>query len=63
MYARDMALELELSEGCPECGETAFYRAASTQVHLGEKVKWKCTNRDCEYGFVRIDGAVDTATV
>ena len=57
-----MALEMDLAEGCPRCGETTFYRSASTLVHLGEKVKWQCTG-DCGYGFVRIDGAVDTATV
>lgn len=57
-----MALEIELEEGCPQCGETTFYRAASTQVHLGKKVKWRCTGDDCWYGFVRIDGTVDTAT-
>ena len=52
-----MALELERT--CPECGSETFYRAASTTVHLGEKVKWHCT--DCEYGFVRIDG-IDSST-
>lgn len=46
---------------CPECDtEREFYRAASTQVHLGEKVKWRCP--ECDYGFVRIDGNVDTAS-
>jgi len=57
-----MALETELADGCPRCDEDTFYRAASTRLHLGEKVKWKCTGEDCGYGFVRIDGAVDTAT-
>jgi transposase-like protein len=57
-----MSLERELAEGCPRCGETTVYRAASTQIHLGEKVKWRCTGEGCEYTFVRIDGAVDTAT-
>ena len=52
-----MALELERT--CPECGSETFYRAASTTVHLGEKVKWHCT--DCEYGFVQIDG-IDSST-
>lgn len=52
-----MAMELERE--CPDCGETkTFYRAASTVLHLGTKVKWRCP--DCEYGFVTIDDAVDT---
>jgi hypothetical protein len=29
-------------------------------MHLGEKVKWHCT--ECEYGFVKINGAVDSAS-
>jgi transposase-like protein len=54
-----MAMELE--EHCPDCGEQrTFSRAASTNVHLGRKVKWYCP--ECDYGFVRIDGVVDTAT-
>ena len=49
----------ELEHDCPVCGETkTFYRAASTMLHLGEKVKWHCP--DCDYGFVRIGSAVDT---
>ncbi|MFC7175667.1 hypothetical protein [Halosegnis marinus] len=52
-------MSLELDHDCPGCGETkTFYRAASTLMHLGEKVKWHCP--DCDYGFVRIDGNVDT---
>lgn len=48
-----MAQELDFD--CPECGtERRFYRAASTNLHLGEKVKWHCP--ECNYGFVRIDG-------
>jgi len=44
---------------CPECGdEHSFYQAASTEVHLGTKVKWHCP--ECDYAFVRIDGDVDT---
>jgi len=46
---------------CPQCDETrGFYRVASTTMHLGTKVKWHCP--ECDYGFVRIDGAVDTST-
>jgi len=53
-------MSLEREQMCPECGEErAFYRSASTMLHLGEKVKWRCP--ECGYGFVRIDGAVDTS--
>ncbi|WP_247728642.1 hypothetical protein [Halovivax limisalsi] len=53
-------MSLELEHECPDCGgEKVFYRAASTEVHLGEKVKWHCP--DCAYGFVRIDG-IDSST-
>jgi len=51
---------LELERDCPECGSSTFWRVASTHVHLGQKVKWDCT--ECKYGFVTIDGAVDTGT-
>jgi len=51
-----------LTRTCPVCEtEREFLRAASTAVHLGEKVKWHC--RECDYGFVRIDDAVDTSAV
>lgn len=50
----------ELDAYCPPCGTTrTFRRVASTEVHLGEKVKWRCP--ECDYGFVRIDGTVDTS--
>lgn len=50
---------MELEHDCPHCGQSKlFYRAASTTMQLGTKVKWHCP--DCEYGFVRIDGTVDT---
>jgi rubredoxin len=53
-----MALYLE--HYCPDCGEDReFYKAASMSVHLGRKEKWHCT--ECDYGFVRIDGSVDTS--
>ena len=49
----DMTLELE--HDCPVCeGERTFYRTASTNLHLGLKVKWRCP--DCDYGFIQIDG-------
>jgi len=51
---------LELARECPECGEEGFWRVASTMLGVGEKVKWDCTN--CDYGFVRINDAVDTST-
>jgi len=52
-------MSLELEHECPRCGgDRSFYRAASTELHLGEKVKWHCP--ECDWGFVRIDGAVDT---
>lgn len=52
-------MSLELERTCPVCGEErAFYRAASTTLHLGKKVKWCCP--ECDYRFVRIDDEVDT---
>lgn len=52
----------ELERECPECGEErTFWRSAATNLHLGEKTKWVCP--DCGYGFIRIDGDIDsTAT-
>jgi len=45
----------ELDHYCPSCeGERTFWRAASTNLHLGEKVKWRCP--DCNYAFLLIDG-------
>ena len=50
----------ELDHDCPQCGtERTFYRTASTTLHLGEKTKWRCT--ECGYGFVKIDGDIDSA--
>ena len=47
-------MSLSLEHDCPECGETReFYRAASTEMHLGTKEKWGCP--ECGYGFVTID--------
>lgn len=53
-------MEPGLPDECSNCGATEFYRAASTMVHLGEKVKHRCT--ECDKGFVRIGDAVDTST-
>lgn len=44
---------------CPACEtEQEFRRSASTTLHLGEKVKWYCS--ECYYGIVRING-IDTS--
>ncbi len=53
-----MAMERE--HECPDCGPRTFYRAASTSLHLGEKVKWYCP--DCDYGFVQING-IDSSQI
>ena len=54
-----MAAEIE--HHCPECGgDHEFYRAASTTLHLGEKVKWRCA--ECGYSFVQIDDVVDSSS-
>jgi transposase-like protein len=49
-----------MERDCPECGATEFRLIARTRLHLGEKAKFRCS--ECDYGFVRIDGAVDTST-
>lgn len=52
-------MSLETERYCPECdGERTFWRVASTELHLGRKVKWRCG--ECDYGFVRIGEGVDT---
>jgi rubredoxin len=59
-HAAVRGMSLEMEHDCPECGGSQeFYRAASTTVHLGEKTKWRCT--ECGYGFVLIDGEVDSS--
>lgn len=51
----------ELEHDCPECDTTRlFYRAASTNLHLGHKVKWRCP--ECDYGFVLVNNHIDTST-
>lgn len=53
-------MSLERDHDCPTCDEErTFYRAASTMVRLGEKVKWRCP--DCEYSFVTIGDDVDSS--
>lgn len=52
---------MKRERSCPACEtEREFYRAASTRLHLGTKVKWRCP--ECHFGVVTIDGEVDTAT-
>lgn len=49
-----------LQRHCPDCGEEqTFWLTARTEVQLGRKRKYSCS--ECEYGFVRIDGTVDTS--
>lgn len=51
-------MSLELEHDCPRCGgPRTFWRTASTELHLGEKTKWRCP--ECNYGFVRIDDEAD----
>jgi rubredoxin len=48
-----------LERYCPSCEEyRTFWQVANTELHLGTKVKWRCS--ECDHGFVRIDGEVDT---
>ena len=53
-------MQPEMATECPECGSTDLYRAASTIVHLGVKVKYRCS--ECGHDFVHIGDAVDTST-
>ena len=55
-------MSLEMTRECPECDEeTTFWRAASTELHLGEKTKWRCS--ECEHTLVLIggEGGVDSS--
>ena len=53
-------MSLEREHDCPTCDETqTFYRAASTMLGLGEKVKWRCP--DCGYSFVVIGEDIDSS--
>ncbi|PSQ16302.1 hypothetical protein BRD00_11485 [Halobacteriales archaeon QS_8_69_26] len=55
----DPGMDAEIVRFCPECGtERTFYQCARTTLHLGPKVKYRCS--ECSYGFVRIDEVVDT---
>lgn len=51
-------MALELDRDCPECGGDSFWKTASTLVTIGKKVKYDCN--ECDFGFVTIDGTVDT---
>lgn len=53
-----MATELE--HECPDCEDRqTFYRSAATYLHLGLKTKWACP--ECGFGFIRIDGHIDSS--
>lgn len=53
-------MALERTHFCPDCdGEREFYRSASTNIHLGLKVKWTCP--DCGYQFVEVGDIVSDA--
>lgn len=52
-------MAMEVDRACPTCETTrTFYRAASTTLHLGTKVKWRCP--ECSFGFVTVNGVVDS---
>lgn len=49
-----------MEHDCPICAEpTEFWRTASTHLHLGEKVKWRCS--ECDYALFTIDGIDSSA--
>lgn len=53
-------MNTDLDHDCPECGvERTFYLTASMELHLGRKTKWRCP--ECGFGFVKIDGDIDSA--
>ena len=55
-------MSIEMEQECPECGDAqTFWKTGSTEMHLGTKRKFECS--ECGYGFVRIDGTVDTSAV
>jgi rubredoxin len=55
-------MSLETEQECPECEAVrTFWKTGTTEIHLGTKRKWRCS--ECGFGFVRIDGAVDTGVV
>ncbi len=52
---------MERETHCPNCEEEqTFWLTASTELHLGTKLKWRCS--ECERGIVQIGDAVDTSS-
>jgi len=52
-------MSLERDYDCSACDEErTFYRAASTTLRLGEKVKWRCP--ECGYSIVTIGDDIDS---
>jgi DNA-directed RNA polymerase subunit RPC12/RpoP len=52
-------MSLERNYDCSACDEErTFYRAASTTLRLGEKVKWRCP--ECGYSIVTIGDDIDS---
>ena len=59
-HARPNSMSLEMDHYCPVCEETrTFWLTASTELHLGEKTKWRCP--ECDYGLVLIGEGVDSS--
>jgi len=59
-HARAIPMSLEMDHYCPVCEETrSFWLTASTELHLGEKTKWRCP--ECDYGLVLIGEGVDSS--
>ena len=55
-------MSLELDHDYPACEESrTFYRAASTELRLGTKIKWRCP--ECPYEFVTIGEEIDSSAV
>ncbi|GEM_PF-220679 len=56
----DRAMSDAAEKYCPDCDEEqTFWLTARTELHLGRKRKFRC--EECNYGFVTIDGTVDTS--
>lgn len=55
-------MSMNREQDCPACGDAeSYYRAASTNLNLGLKIKWRCG--ECGHTTVQINDVVDTATV
>lgn len=48
-----------MERDCPECDSNKFWKTAYMEIHLGKKMKWRCS--DCGFGFIEIDGNIRTA--